>query len=142
MSVHKFLSNNVINFLRKLVCVFACKRGHRMDLGSGTALGVMSVIAVCSMLVLSAILGNVLSVKHQANAVASAAALSGAAALQRMEPNACYYAARTVTSSGVMLKDCTSTADDVTVRVAAKLNIPFAPSVEVVARAGLEDCSD
>ncbi len=113
-----------------------------MDLGSGTALGVMSVIAVCSMLVLSAILGNVLSVKHQANAVASAAALSGAAALQRMEPNACYYAARTVTSSGVTLKDCTSTADDVTVRVAAKLNIPFAPSVEVVARAGLEDCSD
>lgn len=88
----------------------------------------------------STILGHVLSSKHQAYAVATASALSGASALQRMETHVCNAAARTVTSSHAILKSCASTHDDVTVRVAVPLQIPFAPSVEVVARAGLEDC--
>lgn len=129
-----------------LHCCFNClvslarKKSRKADCGSGTALGIMLVIAVCLMLVFSTILGHVLSSKHQAYAVATASALSGASALQRMETHVCNAAARTVTSSHAILKSCASTHDDVTVRVAVPLHIPFAPSVEVVARAGLEDC--
>lgn len=131
MSERNFVKHSII-FVRKLK--------NKADCGSGTVLGIVLVIAVCVMLVISAILGHVLSVKHQAYAVATAAALSGASALQRMEPNACRAASRTVVSSRLKMKFCTSTKDDVTVRVTAPLNIPFAPSVEVAARAGLEDC--
>lgn len=132
MKRHKYCVKNLITFVRK--------RSSEMDCGSGTVLGIMLVIAVCTMLVLSAILGHVLSSKHQAYAVATAAALSGASSLQRMENNACDAASRTVSSSRAILKSCTSTKDDVTVRVTLPLNIPFASSVEVAAKAGLENC--
>lgn len=138
--------------MRRNKCYAACKmffeskrinsinRINSADCGSGTVLGIMLVIAVCAMLVLSAIFGHVLSAKHQANAVATAAALSGASALQRMEPNACEFATRTVTSSRATLKSCVSTADEVSVSVTVPLNIPFASSLEASARAGLENC--
>ena len=130
---------NWYHYCLKHVIYFARKRCGAVDCGSGTMLGIMLVIAVCLMLVFSTILGHVLSSKHQAYAVATASALSGASALQRMETHVCNAAARTVTSSHAILKSCASTHDDVTVRVAVPLQIPFAPSVEVVARAGLED---
>lgn len=119
---------------------FARKKSNKADCGSGTALGVMLVIAVCSMLAVAAILGHVLSARHQAYTVATAAALSGASALQRMENNPCEFSTRTVTSSHAILKSCKSAKDEVTVSVTVPLNIPLAPSVEASARAALEDC--
>ncbi|WP_422111981.1 Rv3654c family TadE-like protein [Gardnerella sp. DNF00497B] len=133
MSRRKNFVKHSINFIHK-----RCKG---IDCGSGTMLGIMLVIAVCSILVLSAILCNVLGAKHQAYAVATSAALSGASALQRMEDNACEVVARTVASSNAFLKSCNSTSNDVTVRISVGLNIPFASNVEVSARAGLEDCN-
>lgn len=118
----------------------AHKRGKRVDCGSGTALGILLVVTVCSMLVFLAVLGHVLSAKHQAHEIATAAALSGASVLQRMETHACEAASRTVTASKATVQSCSETRDEVAVRVEVALNIPFAKSVSAAARAGLEAC--
>lgn len=112
----------------------ACKKA---DCGAGTMLGIMLVLAICDMLTFSA----VLIAKHRAHAVASVAALSGAATLQRAEGDACDVVASTVSANNAIMESCKIINDDVTVKVSVPLNLPFASNVSVIVRAGLEDCA-
>lgn len=116
----------------------ACKKA---DCGAGTMLGIMLVLAICAMLTFSAVLGSVLVAKHRAHAVASVAALSGAATLQRAEGDACNVVASTVSANNAIMESCKIISDDVTVKVSVPLNLPFASNVSVIVRAGLEDCA-
>lgn len=116
------------------------KHLHGADCGSGTMLGIGLVTAICSILVLCAVIGTILVSKHRAYALANAAAISGAVALKNMQNNACDVAFNIANANNAKIESCTEKEDDILLKLSVPLHLPMASKITVSARAGLVDC--
>lgn len=120
---------------------YSFKHLRRADCGSGTMLGIGLVTAICSMLVLCAVIGSILVSKHRAYALANAAAISGAVAIQNMQGDACKIAQNTARANNAKIESCVEKDNDISLKLSVPLHLPMANSISVSAKAGLVDCS-
>ncbi|MFU0549180.1 Rv3654c family TadE-like protein [Gardnerella piotii] len=118
------------------------KHSRGADCGSGTMLGIGLVTAICSILVLCAVIGTILVSKHRAYALANASAISGAVAIQNMYGDACKIAQNTATANNAKIESCVEKDNDVSLKLSVPLHVPMASRITVSAKAGLVDCSE
>ena len=126
---------------RLITQCFCFKHLNGVDCGSGTMLGIGLVTAICSMLVLCAVIGSILVSKHRAYALANAAAISGAVAIQNMQGDACKIAQNTARANNAKIESCVEKDNDISLKLSVPLHLPMANSISVSAKAGLVDCS-
>ncbi|WEV46409.1 flp pilus-assembly TadE/G-like family protein [Bifidobacterium sp. ESL0690] len=111
------------------------------DEGSGTINGVM-LIAVAAILISAVALGgNFLVCVSDARSAADQAAIAGAESARDGDFDPCIKSRLATTLNKAALVICKVDEEDVTVKVAVKTAVPFAPLVSRMARAGPVECS-
>ncbi|WEV67095.1 flp pilus-assembly TadE/G-like family protein [Bifidobacterium sp. ESL0769] len=116
-------------------------KGSTYDEGSGTMNGVM-LIAVAAILISAIALGgNFLVCISDARSAADQAAIAGAESARDGDFDPCIKSRLATTLNKAALVACKVDEEDVTVKVAVKTAVPFAPMVSRMARAGPVECS-
>ncbi|WEV41724.1 flp pilus-assembly TadE/G-like family protein [Bifidobacterium sp. ESL0682] len=116
------------------------KAFEKCDEGSGTINGVM-LIAVTAILISAVALGgNLLLCISEARSAADQAAIAGAQSARDGDLDPCLQSHAAASANKASLVSCKVVEEDVTVKVAVKTVVPFAPLVSRMARAGPVEC--